>query len=486
MSFDLDRRALIAGAGFSLLAATAGAQTPAPDGAARRPAGRPLLIRGATLVTMDSADAVPVVGDVLVQDGRILAVAPGGAAMPAEAEVIAADDCILVPGFINSHIHLAQAILRGLAGDATLDEYFKLIVAKYTRHIRPEDLAASDYAGALEQLNGGTTTVFDWCREALTPAHADAIVDAMQRSGIRAFFGYGVTGPAQGGTAIRADVERLRKGPLASDTARVRLALALRGPDTSPMAEAEDDFRFARSLGLLYQFHVGVQLYSARQRRGVADLAAKGVVGPGAILVHANDLDADEYAIVAQQGAGIAVTPEVEMMMGHGQPATGRARAAGMMPGLGVDVVTGVGGDMFSQMRTMIAAQRLADNLAAARAGTPLAKVSLTTRQALSAATIDGARLLGIDKDVGSITVGKKADLTLIRADRLGTAPLNDAIGAVVLQASPADVDTVLVDGEVVKRGGVLVGRDPARAVAELKDRAQALYARADAARPPG
>lgn len=486
MTFDLDRRALLAGASLALLASKAQAQAPAQTGTGPVARGRPLLIRGATLITMDEASPTPATGDVLVQDGRIAAVSPGGGAVPPDAEIIAAEGCILLPGFINSHIHLAQAILRGQAGDATLDEYFKLIVAKYTKHLRPEDLAASDYAGALEQLTCGTTTVFDWSREALTPAHADAIVDAAQRAGIRAFFGYGVTGPAQGGAAIRADVERLRKGPLASDTARVRLALALRGPDSSPMAEAEDDFRFARSLGLLHQFHVGVLLYSARQRRGVADLAAKGLIGPGAILVHANDLDPDEYGIVAQNGAGISVTPEVEMMMGHGQPATGRARAAGLQPGLGVDVVTGVGGDMFSQMRAMITAQRLADNLAAAKAGTPLAKVSLTTRQALAAATIDGARLLGIDKDVGSITVGKKADLCLIRADRLGTAPLNDAIGAVVLQASPADVDTVLVEGEVVKRGGVLVGRDAGRAVSELNEKARALYARADAARAPG
>jgi len=486
MTFDLDRRALIAGAGLSLLASTARAQAPAQNSVAPATAGRPLLIRGATVITMESPDAAAVPGDVLVSNGRIAAISPIGTAMPPDAEVINAEGCILLPGFINSHIHLAQAILRGLAGDATLDEYFKLIVAKYTRHIRPEDLAASDYAGALEQLSCGTTTVFDWSREALTPAHADAIVDAMRRSGIRAFFGYGVTGPAQGGTAIRADVERLRKGPLASDTDRVRLALALRGPDSSPMAEAEDDFRFARSLGLLHQFHVGVLLYSARQRRGVAELAAKALLGSGAILVHANDLDPDEYGIVAQHGAGIAVTPEVEMMMGHGQPATGRARGAGLMPGLGVDVVTGVGGDMFSQMRTMLSAQRLADNLAAAQAGKPLAKVSLTTRHVLAAATIDGARLLGIDKDVGSISVGKKADLVLIRADRLGTAPLNDPIGAVVLQASAADVDAVLVEGEMVKRGGVLVGRDAARAVSDLNARARALYARADAARAPG
>ncbi|MEP9377244.1 amidohydrolase family protein [Aquabacter sp. CN5-332] len=480
MTLDIDRRSVLAGAGLTLLASGAIAQTQAPAPAQQK--GRPLLIRGASLVTMDPALGVLKTGDVLVRDGRIADVAARIEAP--DAEVIEAAGCIVSPGFINSHIHLAQAILRGLAGDATLDEYFKTIVARYTRHIRPEDLAASDYAGALEQLSGGTTALFDWSREALTPAHADAIIDAHQRSGIRSFFGYGLTGAAQGGTAIRADIERLRKGPLSSDDARVRLAVATRGPDTSTPEESEDDFRFVRALGLLNQFHVGVMLYSARRRRGVADLAAKGLIDPTTILVHANDLDPDEYGIVATSGGSIAVTPEVEMMMGHGQPATGRARGAGGRPGLGVDVVTGVGGDMFSQMRTMVSAQRLADNLAAARDGKPLAKVTLTAQQALEAATIDGARLLGIEKEVGSLTQGKKADLIIVRGDRLATAPLNDPIGTLVFQASAADVDTVLVEGEVVKRQGQLVGRDPARAVSELQARARDLYARA--ANPPG
>jgi cytosine/adenosine deaminase-related metal-dependent hydrolase len=347
-----------------LAQADAGAQTgvmTAPSGPAAPVApGRPLLIRGATILSMDPQVGTLDAGDILVRDGRIAAV--GRRIEAADTQVVEGAGRIALPGFVNSHIHLAQAILRGLAGDATLDEYFKRIVARYTRHLQPEDLGASNYAGALEQLSAGTTTIFDWSREALTPAHADAIVDAAERSGIRAFFGYGVTGPGQGGVAIRADVERLRRGRLSSDDGRVRLALALRGPDSSPMEEAEDDFRFARDLGLLHQFHVGVLLYSQRQRRGVAQLAEKGLIGPGAILVHANDLDPDEYRITAEKGAAISVTPEVEMMMGHGQPATGRALQAGHRPALGVDVVTGVGGDMFSQMRTALSAQRLADN----------------------------------------------------------------------------------------------------------------------------
>lgn len=462
----IDRRSVLAGAALPLLSAQLPAQAQTAPAA-----GRPILIRGATVLTLDETLGTLPRGDVLVRDGRIADVKPSIEAT--DVQVIDGTGCIVLPGFVNSHIHLAQAILRGLAGDATLDQYFKQIVFKYTRHIKPEDLAASDYAGALEQLSAG--------------ADADAIVDAMKRSGIRAFFGYGVTGPAQGGAAIWEDVKRLRNGPLSSDSGRVRLALALRGPDSSPMNESEDDFRAARDLGLLHQFHVGVLLYSARTRRGVAQLAEKGLIGPGSILVHANDLDEDEYKITADKGAKIATTPEVEMMMGHGQPVMGRAVKAGHRPAIGVDVVTGVGGDMFAQMRAAISAQRLADNLAAAAAKTPLSKVTLTARQALEASTIDGARMLGLEREIGSLAKGKRADIIMVRADALSTAPLNDPVGTVVLQSSPANVDTVMVDGELIKSGGQFVGRDAARAVKDLSERSRDLNARVEAAaRNPG
>jgi len=135
-------------------------------------------------------------------------------------------------------------------------------------------------------------------------------------------------------------------------------------------------------------------------------------------------------------------------------------------------------------MRSMLSAQCLADNLTAHAAGKPLPKVTLTARQVLEAATIDGARALGINDRIGSLAPGKRADVIVIRADDLSTAPLRDPVSTVVLQATPAAVDTVLVEGEVIKLGGRLVGRDAARAVAALSERAFQLDARVRAANP--
>ncbi|AMJ62977.1 amidohydrolase family protein [Bosea sp. PAMC 26642] len=467
-----DRRDLLLG-GTAVLA-VAGATLPKVHAQAR--SDRPLLFRGATLVTMDAPDGGVRNGDLLVRDGRIAAI---GQDLPAgEAEVIEAQGNILIPGLINSHIHLGQAIIRGLSADHTLGQYFQVVVGRYSPKLSATDLAASDYAGALEQLDAGVTTIFDWSREVLTPAHADAAIDAMRRAGIRAFLGYAIPGAAQGGEAVKADIRRVLAGPLASREGRVRLALGIRGPDSSSPEDTTSDFNMARELDLLHQFHVGAWLYQGRRPRAVAQLAADRLLSAKSILVHANDLEEDEYRIATEAGAKFSVTPEVEMLMGHGQPATGRVLRNGGRPGLGVDVVTGIGGDMFTQMRTALAAERLSDNLAAKQKKEPLKAVTLTTRQVLAAATIDGARLLGIESETGSLATGKRADIVMLKGRGLATTPLHDPIAAVVMQAHIGMVDTVLVDGEPIKRTGAFIGRDIARAASDLQRQAAELMTR--------
>ncbi len=153
-------------------AAAAAAMAAAPRSLfAQAQAPAATLFRNATLVTMDGADGGVRQGDLLVRGGRIAAIGP---ALPAEgATVIESEGSILIPGLVNSHIHLGQAIIRGLSSDHTLGQYFQVVVGRYSPKLTAEDLAASDYAGALEQLDNGVTTIFDWSREVLTPAHAD-------------------------------------------------------------------------------------------------------------------------------------------------------------------------------------------------------------------------------------------------------------------------------------------------------------------------
>jgi cytosine/adenosine deaminase-related metal-dependent hydrolase len=260
---SLDRRQILALAAATTAATVAPsrAQTPNIYGASDR--SRPILIRGGAVLTMEPGAGDLRDGAVLVRDGRIADVGAGLSA-PDGALIIEADGGIILPGFVNGHIHLGQALFRGLSGDHTIGQYFRTVVAKLSGSMSPEDLYLSDYAGALEQIAAGATTVFDWSREARSSAHADAAVDAMQRSGIRAVFAYGLAGGGVASTqvansppVVAEDIRRLRRDRLTSDDSRVRLALAIRGPDFSSMAETEADLALARELGLMSQFHAG-------------------------------------------------------------------------------------------------------------------------------------------------------------------------------------------------------------------------------------
>ena len=180
--------------------------------------------------------------------------------------------------------------------------------------------------------------------------------------------------------------------------------------------------------------------------------------------MHCNSLADDELAMMADAGVSASIAPDVEMQMGHGWPATGRLLAAGIRPSLSIDVCCSNGGHLFGTMRATIGTERGFANERARERGEPsVSRMDLLCRDVLEFATIEGARACGLDAKVGSLSPGKRADVIVVRADGLAMTPMNNPVGAFVYNAHPGLVDTVLVDGAVVKRGGVLVGVDVAR-----------------------
>jgi len=181
-------------------------------------------------------------------------------------------------------------------------------------------------------------------------------------------------------------------------------------------------------------------------------------------FVHCNSLADDELEMMAAAGASASISPDIELQMGHGWPATGRLLDAGIRPSLSIDVCSSNGGHMFGTMRATIGTERGFDNeRARARGEASVARMELTCRDVLEFATIEGARACGLDGLVGSLTPGKRADVIVVRADSFGMTPLNNPVGAFVYNTHPGLVDTVLVDGTAVKRGGVMTGVDAAR-----------------------
>jgi len=221
------------------------------------------------------------------------------------------------------------------------------------------------------------------------------------------------------------------------------MAMSPMGPSYSPIEAVREDWQLARELDLPIAVHVGAGPVA---RRPIETLKSEGLLAAGTVYVHGNSLPDEELRLIASSGGSVAIAPAVEAQMGHGAPMIGRLRDAGVSYGLGVDVVTATAGDMFTLMRAALVTGYLGEG---SRPG---------PADVLRAATLGGAETLGLADRVGSLRPGKQADLVLLRAGAPNLVPLHhDPVGVVVSSAHAGDVDTVIVDGRVVKRNGVLV-----------------------------
>ena len=425
------------------------------------------LVKSATVLTMDAALGNLRPGDILIEGERIAAVGPR---ITAEAEVVDGAPFIIIPGLINAHMHTWQTGLRGIAANWTLLEYFRWVHAGLATRFRPDDIHIATLAGALNQIDCGTTTLVDWCHNNPTPEHTDAAVDALARSGIRAAFFHGSPkpDPRPGEPHFsevphpRGEVERLLRGRFASRDQLLTLGLAILGPHYSTLEVVLHDFRLAREMGLVASMHQGGG--AAKSPEGWDVLERAGLVGPGINIVHGNDLSHDRLRRFVDSGVSFSVAAENEMSQGHGHPITGRLRALGAAPSLGIDLESVLSGEMLLAARIALGHQRALDNAAyRIAAGAIRETTTIPVREALRWITIEGARMLGLEARIGSITPGKQADLTFIRADALNLWPVHDPSATVIMQAGLANIDGVMIAGAWRKRDGKLLGVDAHR-----------------------
>ncbi|MES9537132.1 amidohydrolase family protein [Actinomadura sp. NPDC000600] len=413
-------------------------------------------------LVIDTAPRPTVLGtaDVLVEDGRIAAVGPGLAA-PEGAETIDATGRIVMPGFVDTHRHTWQAGIRAAVADGTLPAYLQRVLGEMAPRYRPEDVFAGTLAGSLECLDSGITTLVDWSHIQLGPGHTEANIAALRESGIRAVFGYCYGGDGDLG-ALAAETGRVHREYFGGPGGTVTMALAALGPEIAGAERALAEWRTARDLGLPVTAHMGGH-GAESAASGLAFLDAHGLMDHPAMYVHANFYTDEELKRIAGSGGTVSVAPAIEAAVNIGAPPTGRARAAGVPTALGADTVACGPGDMFSVMRAAYLLER----------GRPDgAGLGFTTADALRMATIEGAEAAGLADATGSLTPGKQADLLVLRTDTLGVAAAHDPVAAVVLAADTRNVDTVLVGGRVVKRGGVLTGHDVPALLASLTESA--------------
>jgi 5-methylthioadenosine/S-adenosylhomocysteine deaminase len=444
-----------------------------------RPEGGRLLVRGGVVLTLDPALGTLSPGEVLVAGGVIAAV--GADLGPVDAEVIDLPGSIVLPGFVDTHRHTWQAVIRHIAADWTHGHYMTGIHAGLSKHFRPEDTYIGNLLGTLEALDAGITTLLDWSHNLATPDHADAAVQALLASGARAVFAHGGGAPQWQAPPSPVphpeDARRIRAEYFSGDDGLVTMAMALRGPQFATKPTTLGDFRLARDLGLRVSVHVGDGEWG--RTRPVAWMRQAGLLGPDVTYVHCNTLADDELAMIADSGGTASVSADIELSMGHGWPATGRLLAAGIRPSLSIDVCTLNSGDMFGAMRSTIASQRALNNAEAAARGTVVEALVPSCPDVVAFATVEGARATGLLDRTGTLSVGKEADLVVLATDSPGMFPVNNPWGAIVYSGHPGTVDTVLVRGNVVKRGGRLVGHDLARVRRQAEAARDRLFARA-------
>ena len=419
------------------------------------------LIHNATLITMD-----PVLGDLthadLLIEGSVIK-AIGHQLSAPEAQKIDASGMIVTPGFVNAHMHTWQTALRGVSSNWTILEYFANVHAGLATNYTPQDLYIATLMGAMNQINCGTTTLGDWCHNNPTPEHTDQAVEGLLASGIRGVFFHGShkPDPKPGQKHFseiphpRSEVERLLKGRFSDPQALVTLGLAILGPHYSTYEVAVHDFELAREFSLIASMHCAGA--AAKTPDGWSRLAKDGLLGDNNNIVHGNNLSDEELKMMVELGVSFSLTPESEMTQGHGMPITGRLLELNSAPSLGVDLESGYSGEMFTVARLALAAQRALDNAKSKALHQKLPDTStIYCRQALEWITIRGAQALKLHDKIGSLSVGKQADCVMIDAKALNMHPVHDPVSTVIMQTSLANIDTVMIAGEIKKQGGQL------------------------------
>ena len=423
--------------------------------------GRPIVLRGGTVITMDAGRRVLDRADVLVEGERITADGPELKVPEGTVEVDATRG-IVMPGMVDTHRHMWQTAMRGYGADWTLTQYFVWNYLSYGKLFRPQDIYAGNLLSGVESLYSGVTKTVDWSHNLHTIDHADAAVDALQAVPGRFVLAYGniQAAPWEWSAAPEFQDFVTRRLSPGDDMLGFQMAFDVTGDPAFPERKA---FEVARELGAAVTTHAGV--WGATSDVGVQQMTDGGFADERTVYVHAASLSSDSYQRIAATGGSVSVSTESEQSCGQGYPPTWVLRNHDIPVSLSMDTSFWWSADLFSAMRSTLGADRSREHMEAHAKGETCTNCTLRADQVVEWATLGGARALGLQDSIGSIEVGKKADLLLIKNDDSPAMfPILNPYGHVVFQAQRGDVHTVVVNGRVVKSEHKLVDDGLAKA----------------------
>jgi 5-methylthioadenosine/S-adenosylhomocysteine deaminase len=437
------------------------------------------IIRDACVISVDPAIGTVPRADILIEGERIAAIGPNLGV--SDADMIDGTGMIAMPGLICCHRHLWMTLLRGYVSDGTWSSYYVETFWGRRPLYRAQDAHIAAYAGALEAIDAGVTTVLDFHDCSVAQGNADASLDALEKSGIRAVFSYGLEGAPNlvlGRTPEledlsptqpwhRTEAHALRNGRLSNDDARVTMGITTRNIEKLPHSCSEHDLGLARELGVrTTTTHAGGGALSMGLPF-IENLRKHGLLGLDLLFSHGQSFTEEELDTLADAGVKIVVSAESELGQGA-DPVTWRARQHGITVGLGADSVGSLSGDMFRHMQITLKAGRGSRNKILDAQGIAPIDVAMTAADMLAMTTMGGAQCLRLEDRIGSLTPGKQADVILLRRDRIGMMSDAEPEQVAVLQANGRDVDTVLIAGQLRKQAGRLLDVDPTAVQREL------------------
>jgi 5-methylthioadenosine/S-adenosylhomocysteine deaminase len=434
-----------------------------------------ILIKNGTLVTMDQQNSIAR-GDLLITDGRIAEI--GNSRLTAET-VIDADGCAVIPGFVQTHIHLCQTIFRGAADDLALIDWLKQRVWPMEAAHTASSIAASARLGIAELIKGGTTCALTM----ETVNHTAEVFKVVEASGFRATVGKCMMDKGdEVPLALQEQTEKSIEESIAlleewhgKASGRIRYCFAPRFAISCTRELLQKVGELARARGVMVHTHASenrTECEMVQQESGLRNIAyldSLGLTGRHVALAHCVHLSIDEIETLKTTGTNVVHCPSSNLKLGSGIAPIAKLLEEGISVSLGADgAACNNRLDMFTEMRTAALLQKVLHG-----------PEVLPAHRVLKMATIDGARALGLDAEIGSLEAGKRADLAIVRLDRLHTTPARDLVSALVYSAEADDVDAAIIDGRVVMENRKLLTLNEGETIAKAKAESENLIAAA-------
>ena len=463
--FSATRRRLMAGVGLSGLLSASCSTMPSRTSRFSALNAEEYVVAGAHVLSMDPSIGEIPVAFIHVRNGAIISVS--AEPVPANIPVFDAKGLIALPGFVDTHWHMWGASARNMAGEDIKTGYFP-----YSRSLgsqfTPEDNARGVRLALAEAISSGITTVHNWSHNLMEPAYADSELQVHREAGSRARFSYGYSRKTKNNETLpMADIARVQKQYFSngrfSQDGLLSMGVASLGPEANSIELCKAEWAAARQLGLPITTHIGVlpKKPGAHVIDGISLLAENGLLGPDLLLIHATNNTQAEFEMLGKTCTPVSVSPYTELRTGFGFTPIHAMLRAGVIVSLSVDTTMLAGNaDMFAIMK---AVQNIAD-------GSAQSEFSLPPHRVLEMATMGGARALGLEKYIGSLTPGKRADIVLVRSSDLNMAPMTNATRMIVQSAQPGNIEAVIVDGKPLLSNGTLTTLDATRVASDARE----------------